>query len=97
MTRPAIPTPDQLDHAPELAVLAVLDASLQAAVYAVMAEQPGLRGPDHADLGSVPASHWCAERLVNLADRLLRVIDAYRTALAREHKHRLADRDDQPF
>lgn len=97
MTIVPIPTPDDLDRAPELAALAVLATALQAAVFAVIAEQPGLRGPDHASSGSLADSHWVAAVLVTLANELQVVITAYRDALDREHQGRLRRRDDYPF
>jgi hypothetical protein len=97
MTTVPIPTPDDLDRAPELAALAVLATAAQAAVFAVIAEQPGLRGPDHASSGPLADSHWVASVLVALANDLLAVIPAYRDALDREHHDRLRRRDDYPF
>jgi hypothetical protein len=84
MTIAPIPTPDHLDRAPELATLAVLATTLQVAVFAVIAEQPGLRGPDHASSGPLADSHWVATVLVALGNKLLVVISAYRDALDRE-------------
>ena len=97
MTIAPIPTPDDLDRAPELAALAVLATALQAAVFAVIAEQPGLRGPDHQSSRPIADSHWVATVLVALANELLAVIAAYRDALDREHQDRLRRRNDYPF
>jgi hypothetical protein len=91
MTVP-IPMPPDLDRDPELAVLAVLETCVEAATHAVIAAQPGLRGPDP---GPEPEreSHWVALAFVHVADDLLRTIRAYRDALERERPRD----DDYPF
>lgn len=70
--------PPELERAPELAVLAVLDRTLEIATYAVLTA--------HLELTSEPPPHWrphapdtrCAEKLIRQADRLQRSLRRYR-------------------
>ena len=66
MTAPRIPTPEELDSNPELAILAALDSVARAARFAVIAIHPPLRDPVHdlTDPSSTdrPASPKTSER-----------------------------------
>ncbi len=73
-----MPTPSELRYAPELAALAVLDASLEAATRALMAAHPELcddRLP-RASLHAVIRGH----RLLHLALNLQVALARYRQA-----------------
>jgi|APFre7841882630_1041343.scaffolds.fasta_scaffold460135_1 hypothetical protein len=77
-----IPTPDQLDDAPELAVLAVLEHALDAAANAVVAMHPELRSgcPLDDELPKNPAV-WVAYELTDRARTLRDAIRRYRVAV----------------
>jgi hypothetical protein len=78
----SIPTPDQLDDAPELAVLAVLESALDAATTAVIAMYPELRSgcPLDHELPRNPAV-WVAYELTDRAHALRDAIRRYRIAI----------------
>jgi len=88
------PTPPELDCAPELAVLAVLELCVESATHAVVAEQPALRSGDPDNNPPRGDSYSIALALVHAGDELLRAIRAYRAALELEHQR---DQDDYPF
>ena len=85
MTELEIPTPQQLDNAPELAVLVALDAVLRAAEFAVIAVHPPMRDADGTAHEDPPDSYWVATVLVTLAGQLHQAIGAYHAATVREH------------
>lgn len=74
------PTARQLGVAPELAVLAVLEAAIHSAIPALCAAQPELcaAAPDAG--GSSPAA-CAAERAILLALELCEALRSYRLAL----------------
>lgn len=95
--------PHELEQAPELALLAVLDRALDIAAYAVLVAHPELSE-------SEPRPYWCppeldthrAETLLRLADRLRRALSLYRIAVLRtlppkQPPQGTAGRDDIPF
>ena len=90
-----IPTPDALDHDPELAVIAALEANLEAARFAVIAAQPGLRNPD--PVAYPDDTHLVAGVLVTLISDLIEALGAYRAVLARQRARAISDSDDTPF
>ncbi len=80
-----IPTPTDLDRAPELAVIAALDAALKASVFAIIAAHPPLRDDDAIVGDDTPDSYWVASVFLTLADQLGEAISAYHRAIEREH------------
>jgi hypothetical protein len=90
-----IPTPPKLDRDPELAVIAALEATLKASVFAIISAHPPLRDADARVDDNTPDSYWVASVFVTLADQLANAIDAYRHAL--DHEHRAALNDQIPF
>jgi len=91
-----IPTPDQLDLDPELAILAALEVTTEAAIFAVIAQHPGLRSGDELPPELETAIYWAARSIVDAGHDLLQTIRAYRGSL-RFERERNADRDDFPF
>lgn len=90
------PSPRQLQHAPELTVIAVLDASLQAAVHMLHAiHAPMARVPDRTSPAPTD-SYVIAALLVRIADELAEAIRAYRHVLDREQPQTL-ELDELPF
>lgn len=85
----SIPTPPDLDHDPEFAVLAVLEAALLAAEFTLIAQDPLLRDP------SAPIEpsrvHRHALVLVNLAAKMHRAIHVYRGTVSWHRRHGLGD------
>jgi hypothetical protein len=77
-----IPTPDDLDQSPELAVLAVLDAVIESARSALVASHAELRSGNGLDneMPSHPAV-WIASALLDQFDTLQSSLERYRTAL----------------
>lgn len=92
MTSVLIPTPPDLDRDPELAVLAALDASLKAAVFALISAHPPLRDSDCQLGDDTPDSYWIASVFVTIAGQLGDIIDAYRRAIDRK-RNAVADGD----
>jgi hypothetical protein len=94
-----IPTLDDLDRAPELAVLAALDHTLELAAAALAGAHPELCDPERPYwLGSPTRSLTIAKTLVPRIRGLQRGIRAYRRAV--EIRRRLedsTDRDDLDF
>ena len=77
-----IPTPDDLDRAPELAILAALDHTLAVSVAALAGAHPELGDPERPYwLGSPSRSVTIAKTLIRRALGLQRTIRAYRRAL----------------
>ena len=93
-----IPTPDELAHHPELALLHALDAILDLVPRALVAAHPELGDPD--------APSWARENsrsvpkpdpILATAHRLQRYIRAYRRAITRAQDQRLEPDPDIPF
>jgi hypothetical protein len=80
MTSPRIPTPEELDSNPELAILAALDSVARAARFAVIAIHPPLRDPVH-DLTDPCSTDRAATAIAHHAEHLIVAIDDYRRAL----------------
>ena len=97
MTEPEIPTPHELDKAPELAVLVALDAVLRAAEFAVIAVHPPMRDPDGTSHEEPPDSYWVASVFVTLAGQLHQAIGAYHATTLREHDRTSSDGDEISF
>lgn len=92
-----IPTPDDLDRAPELAILAALDHTLALAAAALACAHPELCDPERPYwLGSPTRSVTIAKTLVRRTRSLQRALRAYRRAV--ETRHRCEDSTDlDPF
>ena len=82
-----IPTSDELDRAPELAILTALDVSLELAIHALVARHPDLEDPDQrAWLTPPPASAPLAAVVAAIADTLRCALHNYMAAVDREHE-----------
>lgn len=83
---PWLPPPPDIANDPELAILAVLDAALQATAGALFAQHPDLHdeapGQDSHGLRALSAS------ILNSAEDLRRFISDYRTAVERRYSDR---------
>jgi hypothetical protein len=88
-----MPRPDELNDAPELALLAAIRAALDVLVYAVVSANPELVCQQFPADAHVRA----AKRILVDADHLGRAIDAYRRALAALSPAPSPDSDDLPF
>ena len=80
---PPSPTPPDLVAAPELAALALLDAALRVAVYALVAEHPTLIDElrRHGDDGRVvDLADVICRRALSLGDLIERYVSATRAA-----------------
>jgi hypothetical protein len=93
-----IPTPDDLAAAPELAILAALDHTLDLAASALACAHPELMDPERPYWrGSPTRALTIAETLVRRTRGFQRAIRAYRTALEirprREESPHLDDLD----
>jgi hypothetical protein len=73
----------QVGVAPELAVLAVLEAAIQSAIPALLAAQPELCAADPDAGGSSPSAR-SADCAIQLALELRAALNRYRLALARD-------------
>ena len=94
-----IPTPGDLDRAPELAILAALDLTLELATAALVCAHPELCDPERPYWISSPTrSLTLAKTLVRRAHGLQRAIRAYRRALETRPRHEESpDLDDLDF
>jgi hypothetical protein len=70
--------PPELDQAPVLGVLALLAAALDVAVMALLAEHPELADIDRPGWRPCSKGFAAADTIIRLADRMRRLIDAYR-------------------
>ncbi len=77
------PTPNELAHAPELAVLAALDTTLEIALRALVAAHPALADPERPywTLEESPTGS-AANVLLGRAKAMLKALAAYRRAAA---------------
>ena len=80
-----IPTPPKLDVAPELAVLAALEAALRASVFAMISAHPPLRDANQAVDEDTPQAYWVAFAVVTLSEQLGDALGAYQRAIDRAH------------
>jgi len=77
-----IPTPDDLVDAPELAILAALDHTLELAVSALACAHPELLDPERPYwLGSPTRAATIAQTLVRRTRELQRALRTYRGAV----------------
>jgi hypothetical protein len=77
-----MPTPDEVNTAPELAVLAVLDATLEAATRALVAAYPELCDDEGPPSTFEPVI--CGRRFLSRANKLQNALVRYRKAVLRE-------------
>lgn len=93
------PTPDQLNDAPELAIVAALQATLEASEAALFAANRELefddRPLDESDLQ--PPRVWIAHAILESIQQLNHLLSRYRHAIERAEQRRLARFDDIPF
>ena len=80
------PTPPEIDETPVLAVLAVLDFTLEVSARALTAVHPEIAGPD--DLPLMASAARCAERMVRQAYKLKLLLASY--------SHFVTDGDEDP-
>jgi hypothetical protein len=85
MTPMRVP-PDDLQEAPELAVLAVLDAALDQAVLSLIAQHGEIS--DHDSLVGLPPAAWLADVLASAAHDLQHLIERYRLAALDDARYR---------
>ena len=96
-----IPTPDELDSAPELAILAALDHTLELATRALACAHPELADPERPYwLLQSPRVPPAAKTLIHRTAALTRALRAYRKAVEIQRQDEAAsarNRDDLPF
>jgi len=96
-----VPDPRELDDAPELAALAVLETALKVAVSPLLCAHPGLDDPDRPYWVRRPLSEKVAECIVARADALAGLAHNYRAALLVARTPKLPETDpplaDFPF
>jgi hypothetical protein len=89
-----MPTPAELDEAPELAMLAALDHTLEIALRALVAAHPQLGDSEcPAWVRQTSAARDAADRILEASRPLAHAIDAYRRAVT---PHRDAETDLDP-
>ena len=76
-----LPTPPQLEHAPQLAVLVALDCTLEVAACAVQVAHPEIDDDPECPYWVARPDRLVAEKLLTLIDRLRIAIARYREAL----------------
>ena len=92
--RRRLPTPAELDEAPELAILAALDGTLAIALRALVAAHPQLGDSEcPAWVRRASAASDAADRILHASKRLANALDAYRRAVT---PHRDAKTDPNP-
>jgi hypothetical protein len=85
----SLANPTELLEAPELAVLALLDETLQQTIYALFAAHPELVSGDSLEgCSSVTPEAWLADAIYNQANALQYAIERYREAIARANNIR---------
>jgi len=84
MTPRRLPTPDELDDAPELAIVAALDEILELTLRALVSFHPQLGDPEcpHWVRNASPASE-AADCILAAARPLAGALEAYRGVVAR--------------
>ena len=93
-----LPTPDEIDDAPELAILHVLDEVLNLTPRVLVAAHPELTDPE-APFWVREASRTSrkADDIVTTAHQLQRIIRAYRRASLLEREQRCETDPEMPF
>jgi hypothetical protein len=78
-----LPTPAELDYAPELAILVALERSVPLAVVALIAAHPALRdGLDLDERDTTPLLSWLADDIARQLEALGVSLSRYRQAFA---------------
>lgn len=90
-SRRRLPTRDELISAPELAILASIEATIDLAIVALVAAQPELSQSDDGHDAVTTAAARSADTVIMTAQALAAAIADYRLSLRRH------DRDDLPF
>ena len=86
--RGRLPTPDELGHAPELAILGALGATIDLAIVALVAVHPALQArADGRDAVTAPSAAQ-ADHVIGRAQALVAAIARYRTTRRRERDER---------
>jgi hypothetical protein len=92
--RRRLPTPAELDEAPELAILAALDDTLETALRALVAAHPQLGDSEcPAWARTTSAASDAADRILSASKPLANALDAYRRAVT---PHRDTETDPNP-
>ncbi len=78
------PDPRELDNAPELAALVILEAALQMVIAAMRSAHPGLDDPERPYWLRCARPEAVAHRIVTRAGALSRTVRHYRAALRTE-------------
>jgi hypothetical protein len=87
----SLANPTELLDAPELAILAVLDETLQQTIYALFAAHPELVSGDSLEAyRDVTPEAWLADAIYNHANALQYAIERYRGAVERARSLRNA-------
>jgi hypothetical protein len=94
-----MPTPDDLDDAPELAILAALDWTLDLVVRALVCAYPELTDPERPYwLCQASRRTTAAQTLVDQAADMKQAITAYREAVEIQRQDRASEHPhDLPF
>ncbi len=91
-----LPTPPEIEQAPEIALLSVLQRTLDVTVYALLAIHPYLTADEpcyrHLDLPEINA----ADAVLAHAHRLRDALDRYRRAIAELYARSTRDEADPP-
>lgn len=97
------PSIEDLDETPELALVAVLDATLAAVWPALIAANPDLHDSSFATAGlyddgePMPARVWIADAILTHASLLRTDLERYRHAVEADRERRAREQDDLPF
>ncbi|MGH2668685.1 MAG: hypothetical protein ACRDH5_06120 [bacterium] len=83
-SRGLLPTAPQLEQAPQLAILVVLDSTLEVTTCALQVAHPEIADDPECPYWVAPADRLIAEKLLALIDRLRTAIARYREALPEE-------------
>jgi hypothetical protein len=93
-----LPTPAELDYAPELAILVALERCVPLAVAALTSSHPALRdGLDLDERDSTPLLSWLADDITRQLDALGVSLARYRQAFAYARRLKSPTSDDVPF
>ena len=96
---PRLPSRDELDESPEMAILVALEHTLALAMASLIAANPDLAAPDELYGGGTPRlPHvWIADTLIEHASALRVALRHYRLALDAWRQRRDEDLDDLPL
>lgn len=98
MSPARLPTPDEIDGAAELAILAALDHTLELALRALVAAHPQLGDSDCPSWARDAApARAAADRVLAAAVHLTHALEAYRRALPRSPRRRTDPDPDLSF